>query len=227
MLFAFSALTLGRQEEHPACKKTEWWGVDVVMCPERGADCLHMVHWCHCIPKPRHLLPHLDPDWFYLSGTGCLTGVVVVVAFVCSISLPSVLWCCWLGGRKGTEPAKHWVVGCWRGYLSGARCRLAYGSAAQLMPLPLTVSCVSKIQTGFTFLLPANLGSPGQRAVKRWCVCMLYVVYIQLLHCFGRTATGVDTAVRRKTKPRTLGNVRAAFMWSETVSCLVWSDSGA
>ena len=26
--------------------------------------------WCHCIPKPNHLLPHLIPDWFYLSGTG-------------------------------------------------------------------------------------------------------------------------------------------------------------
>jgi len=38
---------------------------------------------------------------------------------------------------------------------------------AQLMPLPLTVSCFSKIQIGFTFLVPAHLGSPGQRAVKR------------------------------------------------------------
>jgi len=40
---AFSALTLlvGRQEAHPACKKTEWWGTGVVICLERGAD-LHM-----------------------------------------------------------------------------------------------------------------------------------------------------------------------------------------
>ena len=38
---------------------------------------------------------------------------------------------------------------------------------AQLLPLPLTVSCFSKIQIGFTFLVPAYLGSPGQRAVKR------------------------------------------------------------
>ena len=45
---------------------------------------------------------------------------------------------------------------------------------AQLMPLPLTVSCISKIQFGFTFLVPAHPGSPGQRAVKRvWvCVCV-------------------------------------------------------
>jgi len=43
---------------------------------------------------------------------------------------------------------------------------------AQRIPLPLTVSCFSKIQIGFTFLVPAYLGSPGQRAVKRVCVCV-------------------------------------------------------
>ena len=42
---------------------------------------------------------------------------------------------------------------------------------AQLMPLPRAISCFSKIQIGFTFLVPAHLGSPGQRAVKRVCVC--------------------------------------------------------
>ena len=41
---------------------------------------------------------------------------------------------------------------------------------AQLTPLPLTVSSFSKIQIGFAFLVPAHLGSPGQRAVKRLCV---------------------------------------------------------
>jgi len=45
---------------------------------------------------------------------------------------------------------------------------------AQLMPLPLTASCFSKIQTGFTFLVPAHPGSPGKRAVKRVCVCVFY-----------------------------------------------------
>ena len=44
----------------------------------------------------------------------------------------------------------------------------------QLMPLPLTVSCFSKIQIGFTFLIPAHLGSPGKRAVKRVCVCIIH-----------------------------------------------------
>ena len=44
---------------------------------------------------------------------------------------------------------------------------------AQLMPLLLTVSCSSKIQIGFTFLVPAYPGSHGKRAVKRVCVCLL------------------------------------------------------
>ena len=47
---------------------------------------------------------------------------------------------------------------------------------AQLMPLPLTVPCFSKIQIGFAFLVLAHPGSPGQRAVKRVCVCVFLLV---------------------------------------------------
>jgi len=44
---------------------------------------------------------------------------------------------------------------------------------AQLMPL--TVSCFSEIHIGFAFLVQAHPGSPGQRAVKRLCVCVIYM----------------------------------------------------
>ena len=54
---------------------------------------------------------------------------------------------------------------------------------AQLMPLPLTVSCSSRIQTGFTFLVPTHLGSPGQRAVKRVCVCVVSYYKSVVLAC--------------------------------------------
>ena len=47
---------------------------------------------------------------------------------------------------------------------------------AQVMPLPLTVSCFSKIQIGFTFLVPAYLGSPGIKAVKWVCVCVFFTL---------------------------------------------------
>jgi len=53
---------------------------------------------------------------------------------------------------------------------------------AQLMPLPLTVSCFSKITISFAFLVPAHPGSPGQRAVKRVCVCVC-VWRRAVVHC--------------------------------------------
>ena len=55
---------------------------------------------------------------------------------------------------------------------------------AQLMPLPLTVSCFSKIQIGFTFLAPAYPGSPGQRAVKRVCVAFGPLLPNNKLRCY-------------------------------------------
>ena len=53
----------------------------------------------------------------------------LVLLFFLFFAVGSVLWRCWLGGRKGIRPVKNRVVGYWRGYLSGARCRLAYGPA--------------------------------------------------------------------------------------------------
>ena len=113
--------------------------------------------------------------------------------------LPSVLWCCWLGGRKGIQPVKTEWCG------AGMVVCLERGAdlhTAQLMPLTLTVSCFSKIQIGFTFLVPAHLGSPGQRAVKRVCVC---VVLCGRVLWSGTTAT---TAARRR------GRSRAIVCWA-------------
>ena len=78
-----------------------------------------------------------------------------------------MLWCCWLGGRKRFWPVK---TECWG---AGMVVCLEWGAdlhTVQLMPLPLTFSCFSKIQIGFTFLLLAHLGSPRQRAIKWVCV---------------------------------------------------------
>ena len=79
-----------------------------------------------------------------------------------------MLWRCWLGGRKGIRPVKKLSGGvlAWLSVWSEVQTCIM----AQLMPLPLTVSCFSKFQIVFTFLVPAHLGSPGQRAVKRACV---------------------------------------------------------
>jgi len=82
---------------------------------------------------------------------------------------PSVLWCYFLGGRKGIRPVKteRWSAGVVICMEWGADLHMA-----QLMPLPLTISCFSKIQMGFTFLVPAHPGSPRKRAVKWVCVCV-------------------------------------------------------
>jgi len=61
---------------------------------------------------------------------------------------------------------------------------------AQLMSLPLTVSCFSKIQIGFTFLVPAHLRSPGKRAIKRACVCVCLCFVDKTL----RNVCGCDSA---------------------------------
>ena len=49
---------------------------------------------------------------------------------------------------------------------------LERGADLHMAQLMLTVSCFSEIQISFTFLVPAHLGSPGKRAVKRVCVYM-------------------------------------------------------
>jgi len=75
-----------------------------------------------------------------------------------------------LGGRKGIRPVKTEWLG------AGMVICLERGAdlhMARLMPLPLTTSCFSKIQIGFTFLVLADPVSPGQRAVKEVCVYLL------------------------------------------------------
>ena len=75
-------------------------------------------------------------DTCFLAGmtytrTHFISSVTVITTLESYIikTLPSVLWRCWLGNRKGIRPVENRVVMCWHGYLSGARCRLACGPA--------------------------------------------------------------------------------------------------
>ena len=68
----------------------------------------------------------------------------------------------WQEGHPACKKTEWWGAGMVMCLELGADLRMA-----QLMPLPLTVSCFSKIQIGFTFLVLTHLGSPGKRAVKR------------------------------------------------------------
>ena len=66
---------------------------------------------------------------------------------------------------------------------------------AQLMPLPLTVSCFSKIQIGFTLLVLAHLGNPGKRAIKRVFVRSV------LIQCFDAAGWPAGRASGTHTHP--------------------------
>ena len=68
-----------------------------------------------------------------------------------------------LVGRQEGHPACKMCGG----VLVWLSVRLAYG------PADVTVSCLSKIQIGFTFLVPAHPASPGKRSVKLVCVCVI------------------------------------------------------
>jgi len=76
-----------------------------------------------------------------------------------------------LVGRQKGHPARKktewWGTGVVICLVRGADLHVA-----QLMPLPLTVSCSSKIQIGFIFLVPAYPGCPGKEAVK-WLLLLL------------------------------------------------------
>jgi len=75
----------------------------------------------------------------------------------------------WQEGHTACKNSEWWGAG----VVIWSEVQTCICHMAQLMPLPLTVSCFSKIQIGFTFLAPAHWGSAGQRAVKRVCVLQL------------------------------------------------------
>ena len=92
MTYAFNALTLlvGRQEGHPACKKTEWWGAGVVSVWSKEQTCM-WPSWCHCHSlslasvKSRLVLPFWYQHTQVVLEKGPLNGCVCVC----------VLWLTW------------------------------------------------------------------------------------------------------------------------------------
>jgi len=117
----------------------------------------------------------------------------------------------------------------------------------QLMPLPLTVSCFSEIPIGFTFLVRAHPGSPGQRAVKWVCVCVRACVCVRVCTCslasdvviLVLSAPVCQPSSTRFTRceqvpgggrPRVVsssGRVRLVSLQSDAVSNVVASDASA
>jgi len=72
----------------------------------------------------------------------------------------------WQEGHLACKKTEWWAAGMVICLERGAGLHVS-----QLMPLPLTVSCFSKILIGFTFLVPARLGSRGKGPLNG-CVCV-------------------------------------------------------
>jgi len=94
-----------------------------------------------------------------------------------------VLWCCWLGGRKGNRPVKTewWDAGLVMCLGQGADLRMA-----QLMPLPLTISCSSKSRLVLPFwcwltCVVRDKTEEGRKMVVCDCVCVVCVIASYLL----------------------------------------------
>ena len=127
----------------------------------------------HCWPtvgrQSRRDGHYKPPDWWCLSSQICFIQLLLTWhasqgcwSFVLLLLLFGLLlWRCWLGGRKGIRPVKMWGTGVVICLERGADLHMA-----QLMPLPLTLSCSSKIQIAFTFLVLAYPGCPRKEAVK-------------------------------------------------------------
>ena len=102
---------------------------------------------------------------------------LICICYVCVLVLECAFSACafsaltLLVGRQEGHPACKKLSGEALAWLSICLEQGADLHIAQLMPLPLTVSCFNKIQIGFAFLVLAHPGSPGQRAVKWVCVC--------------------------------------------------------
>jgi len=117
-----------------------------------------------------------------LCGGGCYSSVWGLIHLQCYF-MPSVIWRCWLGGRKGIWPVKNWVLGCWRGCVSGSRCRFAYGPAdatATLYLAPVNPYWFNVSGAG----LPGWSRTKSKRAVKL-LVCVWF--YCISVYCTSHT----------------------------------------
>jgi len=112
-------------------------------------------------------------DWMHQSVLPLLLTLLLLAALV--FQFPGVIFAfsalTLLVGRQEGHPACKKLEWWGAGVVICLECS-ADLHMVQLMLLPLTVSCFSKIQIGFTFLVLADPGSPGQRVVKRVCVCV-------------------------------------------------------
>jgi len=94
-----------------------------------------------------------------------------------------------VGSRKAIRPVKELSggpVGCWHGYLSGLRCRFAYGPADATATYSLLLQYSPH---WFWYRLTQVIPDKVQRAIKWMCVCVCsiccysYTVWVAIICC--------------------------------------------
>ena len=135
--------------------------------------------------------------------------------------LPSVLWHCWLGDRKGIQPVENWVVGCWSGCLSGARCRLAYGPAYATATLSLA-SVKSRLLLPFWYRLTRVVPDKGPLnrsvCVCGWCYKLVKLDSLSLYwNCGSECYSSKDKQATQKLLLETVAteNKKVDFLYCE------------
>jgi len=150
----------GREHCSQECRS---WRRQPMSCCDRPASCEWVSNKVHANSTS------------YLS---CQDSTCISVTIISSspVLLLSVLWHCWLDVRKTTQPENNWVMKCWHGYLSGARCKwYAYGPAHATA----TPSSLASLKSTLVWLFWCwlTLGCLGKEAIKRASVC-LFAAYI-------------------------------------------------
>jgi len=88
-------------------------------CAVESCNHLRMLWTVACIARELILFVFCNAFVSYL--TLCLLCSIRMVdvwrLLPSFVTVTSVLWHCWLGGRKGIWPVKNWVVGCLHGYI--------------------------------------------------------------------------------------------------------------
>ena len=163
------------------------WHLIIEKHRHRGVHSLQSQQTAVWVTNKTHTVTHYQPSRSHEACTPHPTLMSWFPLLSHDLKVPSVLWRCWLGGRKGIQRVKTE----WWG--AGVVICLKWGAdlhMPQLMPLPLTDSCFSKIQIGFTFLVPAHLGSPGKGPLNG-CVTSQLSYYIwQLMLTDGFAVLG-------------------------------------
>jgi len=84
----------------------------------------------------------------------------------------SVLWRCWLHGRKGIQPVKIWVVRYWCGYLSGVRCKWFEYGPPDATAIP---SSLASVKSKMVYISAAGLPRLSWKKSLNGCSVVIVV----------------------------------------------------